>query len=83
MEENPQNIAAAPRLHGPSLRGSDLGPLPKTDDEKRDQWMVRFSRATGKNLGPFFQTWGVPTSQAARDSIQEMPGWMPADWPKM
>ena len=56
---------------------------PKNDDEERDQWMVRFSRATGKNLGPFFQTWGVPTSQAARDSIQGLPGWMPADWPKM
>lgn len=26
---------------------------PKDDNEKRDQWMVRFSRAVGKNLGPF------------------------------
>lgn len=50
---------------------------PKNDAEKRDQWMVRFSRAAGKNLGPFFQTWGVPTSQAARDSIKELPAWMP------
>lgn len=50
---------------------------PKTDDAKRDQWMVRFSRAVGKNLGPFFQTWGVPISQAARDSIQDLPSWSP------
>jgi hypothetical protein len=50
---------------------------PKDDDAKRDQWMVRFSRAVGKNLGPFFQTWGVPTSQAARDSIKDLPTWMP------
>lgn len=50
---------------------------PKTDDEKRDQWMVRFSRVVGKNLGPFFQAWGVPTSQAARDSIKDLPTWMP------
>lgn len=56
---------------------------PKNDDEERDQWMVRFSRAAGKNLGPFFQAWGVPTSQAARDSIQELSAWMPEDWPKM
>ena len=28
---------------------------PKNDDEKRDQWMVRFSRAVGKNLGSFFE----------------------------
>ncbi|MDQ2731346.1 MAG: M60 family metallopeptidase, partial [Armatimonadota bacterium] len=51
---------------------------PKTDEDKRDQWMVRFSRTVGKNLGPFFQRWGVPTSQAARDSIANLPGWMPA-----
>ncbi len=54
---------------------------PKTDDEKRDQWMVRFSRAVGRNLGPFFQAWGVPTSQAARDSIASLPVWMPEGFP--
>jgi len=54
---------------------------PKNDDEKRDQWMVRFSRNVGKNLGPFFQTWGVPTSEAARASIQDLPEWMPAGFP--
>lgn len=52
---------------------------PKNDEAKRDQWMVRFSQAVGKNLGPFFQTWGVPTSQSARDSIQELPAWMPPE----
>jgi hypothetical protein len=50
---------------------------PNNDDQKRDQWMVRFSRTCGKNLGPFFQKWGVPTSQAARDSIRDLPEWMP------
>ena len=54
---------------------------PKTDDEKRDQWMVRFSRAVGRNLGPFFEAWGVPTSQAARDSIASLPTWMPEGFP--
>lgn len=55
---------------------------PKNDDEKRDQWMMRFSRTVGKNLGPFFEAWGVPTSAAARESIKELPAWMPEDWPK-
>jgi hypothetical protein len=50
---------------------------PKNDQEKRDQWMVRFSRAVGKNLGPFFEFWGVPTTQQARDSIKHLPVWMP------
>ncbi len=54
---------------------------PKNDDEKRDQWLVRFSQQVGHNLGPFFQAWGVPTSQDARDSIADLPVWMPPDFP--
>ena len=52
---------------------------PKNDDEKRDQWMVRFSRTVGRNLAPFFVEWGVPTSKAARDSLADLPVWLPAD----
>jgi hypothetical protein len=51
--------------------------LPKSDDEKRDQWMVRFSRQVHRNLGPFFQAWGIPTSETARASISDLPVWMP------
>lgn len=50
---------------------------PKNDEEKRDQWLVRFSRTVECNLGPFFQKWGVPTSDAARQSIADLPIWMP------
>ena len=61
-----------------------LGPAerPKTDAEKHDQWLVRFSRTAGRNLGPFFEAWGVPTSEKARQSVASLPAWMPADWPK-
>ncbi len=55
---------------------------PKNDDEKRDQWLTRFSRATGKNIGPFFEAWGVPTSDGARAAVKDLAPWMPADWPK-
>ena len=54
---------------------------PKNDDEKRDQWMVRFSRTVGRNLGPFFQAWAIPTSDAARKSIADLPLWMPENFP--
>ncbi|MHC5039200.1 MAG: M60 family metallopeptidase [Planctomycetota bacterium] len=54
---------------------------PKNDGEERDQWMVRFSRTVGRNLGPFFQAWGVPTSKKARDSIARLPVWMPPGFP--
>lgn len=51
--------------------------LPANDDEKRDMWLVRLSEATGKNLGPFFQAWGVPTSDKARKSVERLAKWMP------
>jgi len=54
---------------------------PATDDAKRDEWLTRFSRAVGKNLGPFFVAWGVPTSAAARAAVADLPGWMPPGFP--
>ncbi|MDE3258698.1 MAG: M60 family metallopeptidase [Gemmatimonadota bacterium] len=54
---------------------------PKSDDEKRDQWLVRFSRQVGRNLGPFFEAWGVPTSPSAWASIADLPVWLPSDFP--
>lgn len=50
---------------------------PKNDDGKRDQWLVRLSRTVGRNLGPFFDAWGIPTSKTARDTISELPVWIP------
>ena len=50
---------------------------PRNDDDKRDQWMSRFSKQVGKNLGPFFDQWGVPVSQAAKDSVANLPVWLP------
>lgn len=54
---------------------------PRNDLEKRDQWMVRFSKIVHRNLGPYFTTWGIPTSQTARDSIKNLPTWAPPDFP--
>jgi hypothetical protein len=57
------------------------GQHPKNDQGKRDQWMVRFSRAVGRDLGPFFETWGIPVTKEARQSIAALPDWMPKDFP--
>jgi len=55
---------------------------PKTDNEKRDQWLVRFSKTVNRNLGPFFEAWGVPTSEEARTSIAHLPPWLPKGFPR-
>lgn len=54
---------------------------PKNDGQKRDQWLTRLSRAVGRNLGPFFTAWGIPTSDSARQSLADLPGWMPLEFP--
>jgi hypothetical protein len=43
--------------------------------------MVRFSRTANRNLGPFLQAWGVPTSETARKSISDLPAWMREGFP--
>ena len=50
---------------------------PQNDNQKRNQWMVRFSRQTGYNLGPFFEMWNVPVSNQAKASIKDLPIWIP------
>lgn len=56
---------------------------PQGETAQHDAWMVQMARATGRNLGPFFVAWGVPTSEPARKSVANLPAWMPGDWPKV
>ena len=63
------------------FRKSPPSEFPKTDLEKRDQFLVRFSKIIGKNLGTYFQKWGIPTTADARSTVADLPSWMPPDWP--
>lgn len=54
---------------------------PRSDDDKRDQFLVRLSQKVGRDLGPFFVAWGVPTSAAARARVASLPRWMPPGFP--
>ena len=47
--------------------------------EKRDQWMTRMAKTVGRDLGPFFEQWGVPVSKKARAAIESLPAWKPDD----
>lgn len=53
---------------------------PQNDDQKRDQWMVRLSKTLGRNLGPFFNRWGVPTSVEAQNSVANLTQWVPKEF---
>ncbi|MHC5009737.1 MAG: M60 family metallopeptidase [Planctomycetota bacterium] len=64
-----------------AYRRLPLGDRPPDDDAKRDQWLVRFSRQVNRDLGPFFEAWGIPTSEAARASVENLEPWMPEGFP--
>jgi hypothetical protein len=57
---------------------NEKGKRRPSDGQVRDEWMVRYSNHVGRNLGPFFEHWGVPVSGTARESVAHLPRWMPA-----
>lgn len=60
-----------------SFADSSYGAVPKNDQETRDQFLIRYSKITEKNLAPFFEFWGIPVSEAAKQAVGQMPVWMP------
>lgn len=53
---------------------------PRSDQARRDLWLQLLSKHSGKNLGPFFLSWGVPVSQSALKSVTSLPKWTPSSW---
>lgn len=62
-----------------SFSQPEFGPMPATDDEARDQFLVRYSKITKKNLGLFFDAWGIPVSASAKAQINNLEPWMPVE----
>ena len=48
---------------------------PKSDGEKRDQFLIRFSRAAGRNISGYLAAWGVQTSERARAAGADLPAF--------
>ncbi|MGF7232016.1 M60 family metallopeptidase, partial [Arachidicoccus sp.] len=53
----------------------------KTDQQKRDLWIINFSKIVGRNLAPFFEKWGIPVSEDAKQRVSSLPIWMPYNFP--
>jgi len=60
-----------------SFSDPGFGPPPKSDEEKRDQFLVRYSKIVGRNLNPFFEFWGIPVSSGAKSEVARFEPWMP------
>lgn len=48
---------------------------PRSQQEKNDQWVIRLSRATGRNLAPFWAAWNLPLSPSVHESLVGLPAW--------
>ncbi|WP_437836049.1 M60 family metallopeptidase [Sorangium sp. So ce1153] len=48
---------------------------PTDDQGKIDRWVLRFSLAVNKDLGPFFTAWGFPVSPSVLAQIGDLPAW--------
>ncbi len=55
--------------------------LPSTNQQKKDQWLIRWSETTGYDLVEYMvDNWGLEVSQSAINQVHAMnlPNWMPA-----
>lgn len=49
--------------------------LPKKEQDKIDQWVIRYSKIVGKNLKPHFEMWGLPVSDDVEDELDDLEPW--------
>ena len=55
--------------------------LPSDEQEKKDQWLVRYSKMAKHNLSKFMKDiWGLEISDSAKKEVEAfgLPSWMPA-----
>ncbi len=49
---------------------------PKTDLEKRNQWVWRYSLIVGYDLTDFFKNWGLPFDKKIKSKLKHLPKWL-------
>lgn len=49
--------------------------LPQTNQDKIDQWVLRYSRIVSRNLKPQFEMFGVPVSAKVDNLLVKMESW--------
>jgi len=57
-------------------RGSDMN-----DQEKRDLWVKTFSTIVQRDISGFFETWGIPISDATQKELGNLQPWKPYNFP--
>jgi hypothetical protein len=56
-------------------RDLPAGERPSGDNERIQQWVVRTSRAAGRDLTDFYAAWAFPLDAATRAAVADLPDW--------
>lgn len=57
-----------------SMSANDsTGSYANSDQKKRDLWVSEFSKIAGKNIVEFFEKWGIPVSDKAKEEVSNLP----------
>jgi hypothetical protein len=60
----------------PEYRGLDPTEIPADNTARINEWVRRSAWAVGKDLGPFYVSWGFPVDQWVLDEIAALPPWL-------
>ena len=55
---------------------------PKSQQEKNDQFIIRLSKACGKNLAPFWKKWNLPLTPKVDQELAGLEVWVSDGLPK-
>lgn len=53
--------------------------LPKSNQDKIDQWVIRYSKIVGYNIKPQFEFWGLAVSPSVQSKIGNLREWCPRE----
>lgn len=53
--------------------------LPKSNQDKIDQWVVRYSKIVSRNIKPQFQMFGLPVSEKVDKKLAGLEPWCPVE----
>ncbi len=48
---------------------------PKGQQAINDQWVIRLSKACGKNLAPYWRAWHLPLTEQVDEQLADLPVW--------
>ena len=53
--------------------------MPKSDLDKMQEWVIRYSKQVGYNLSPVFEFWRWPITDETKEELSHLDPYFPDD----